>query len=278
MSYGYGGALAASGTLLFKRTALLSQDMMVRAHAMCLILYGCRLCTFLLYRELSIPRFREFRDKIERAASERGGRMKRLPFILLCSLLYLGLAAPAMLTLRAVQMGSTLAGESRWRAVFGGCLTLMYIGWALAAGGDAYKSIGKLLRGNDALITGGPFALLRHPNYTGEQLLWTANFAAGVIATLSLWPTLQTMAWRSIAQTVGWLSASAIGVMGIILVLMQATRGLEKRQAHKHGNDAAYACWVARTWGGFALPAKEGSGPESGAAGSKANTVASPPG
>jgi hypothetical protein len=34
-------------------------------HAACLCAYGLRLGLFLLYRETSIPRFREFREKIE---------------------------------------------------------------------------------------------------------------------------------------------------------------------------------------------------------------------
>ena len=38
---------------------------MAALHAACLCAYGLRLGLFLLYRELCIKRFREFRDKIE---------------------------------------------------------------------------------------------------------------------------------------------------------------------------------------------------------------------
>jgi hypothetical protein len=49
----------------------------------------------------SIKRFREFREKIEERATERGSRLTRTPFVLGCSLLYLGLAAPLMVCIYA---------------------------------------------------------------------------------------------------------------------------------------------------------------------------------
>jgi len=42
-----------------------AQTQVAALHAACLCAYGLRLGLFLLYRETSIPRFREFREKIE---------------------------------------------------------------------------------------------------------------------------------------------------------------------------------------------------------------------
>merc|ERR1711972_605752 len=88
--------------------------------------------------------------------------------------------------------------------------------------------------------------------YTGEQLLWTANFAAGVVAALAEGPRI-----RSVSMA-GWFVASLLGVMGINFVLMQATGGLQARQALAYAGNPRYDTWVSRTWGGFALVRSRG--------------------
>jgi len=178
VSYGYGLAMALSGAwLLFAETRALSWA--VALHVACLCIYGVRLSVFLLYRELCIPRFQEFRNRIEQRSKDRGTRLKRFPFLFCCGLLYLGLAAPASLAVAAADS----VGKS---ALYQGAVALMYIGWFVAALADTWKSVAKSTQGQDALVTGGPFALLRHPNYTGEQLMWTASFVAGCCACASL--------------------------------------------------------------------------------------------
>ena len=63
VSYGYGGAIAASGLLALQSVP--PSSTLAIFHAILHITYGIRLCLFLLYRELSIPSFREMRNKIE---------------------------------------------------------------------------------------------------------------------------------------------------------------------------------------------------------------------
>ena len=60
VSYAYGFAMAAAGVMHLSNPSPLAV-----AHAAGLLAYGSRLNLFLLYRELAIPRFREFREKIE---------------------------------------------------------------------------------------------------------------------------------------------------------------------------------------------------------------------
>jgi len=217
-----------------------------------LVLYGARLCLFLLYRE-RIPFFQKLREKIEERATSQGGRLNRLPFVLSCSLLYLGLVAPVALAALAGQRLSVAGCPVA--LLFRGCMVAMYAGWVINAAGDAWKSVRKAVKGDAALVTGGPFSLLRHPNYTGEQLMWTANFAAGLAA----WLSLQREGLR--AGPLGWLALSALGYAGIMFVLMQATRSLERRHREKYGSDSAYGEWVSRTWAGLALPDSSASQP-----------------
>ena len=60
VSYAYGFAMAAAGAM-----HLANPSPLATAHAAVVLAYGARLNLFLLYRELAIPRFRAFREKIE---------------------------------------------------------------------------------------------------------------------------------------------------------------------------------------------------------------------
>ena len=239
VSYGYGLATAFSGALLFAGNL----PMPVALHAGCLCFYGVRLSLFLLYRELCIARFREFRDRIEQRSRDSGSRWSRVPFLSACAVLYLGLAAPVAMATAAPSVERFLAYKIAVGLMCSGCL--------LAALGDFWKSLAKAKRGEDALVTGGPFAIFRHPNYTGEQLLWTASFAAGLMAFAAYPSALK-------ALKALWLPTcvASLGYLGIFFVLMQATRGLEQRQMKNYGGGQAFESWRSRTWGGFSLSQK----------------------
>ena len=109
-----------------------------------------------------------------------------------------------------------------WAVGLGG----MGLGLATAALGDLQKTLAKKKNGAKPLVTTGLFSLLRHPNYTGEQLLWSTSFAIGTVCAL---------AGPSSASSLSWLCASFCGCLGINGVLMQATSGLEARQAGQYG-------------------------------------------
>ena len=221
VSYGYGGAIALSALLTLGADGGLSA--LASTHALAMVFYGVRLCLFLLYRELILPE--KYNQMLSRDATLKE-RLKRAPVIVGCSLLYFCMAAPLRVTALAAA-----APQSATTAV-----KLAFAGFGLAAVGDAYKSIVKKRKGADYLVTGGPFAVLRHPNYTGELFGWTASTAAALLAGGASAP---------------WLVAVALGWVGILFVLAgEATAGLEKKQKEKYGGDARYEAWVKRTWAG----------------------------
>jgi len=128
---------------------------------------------------------------------------------------------------------------------------LAYAGFGLAALGDTWKSFVKATRG-DVLVTSGPFKFLRHPNYTGEMLGWTASFAAAVLAAAKSRGGLKAHA--------AWLAVSAVGTLGIYGVLAgEAVLGLEKAQRAKYGGTPEYEAWVSTSWAGPSLPAPKSS-------------------
>ena len=88
----------------------------------------------------------------------------------------------------------------------------------------------------------GPYKFFRHPNYTGEQILWTANMLSAFVAALGAGST------RLVAGT---LVASVVGWLGIMFVLGKATANLEAKQAKRF---EAFQKWRASAWGGICLP------------------------
>ena len=231
VSYAYGFATALMGALVLRAGPPTAVATM---HAAALVAYGTRLNAFLLWRELSVARFREFREKIEARTVAAGGRLKRTPFILSCALLYACMAAPILVSARAVAPG--LATAALVAAAWAGLL--------LAAIGDLTKSWVKARRGPDALVTSGVFRLFRHPNYTGEQILWTANLLAGFAAAASGGAAARR-------ASLGWLGASVVGWAGIMFVLAQATANLEKKQEERMIGE--FERWKKGSWGGVSL-------------------------
>jgi steroid 5-alpha reductase family enzyme len=221
------------------------------------IIYGVRLCLFLSYRELKIPRFREMREKIEEQAP-RGGRLARAPFILQCGLLYLWMSCPlfVLATLPAEKFLSPLASvtaAATSASLQGFCsaivpllLSVAGLGLALQIVGDTHKLLAKRAD-PDRLVTSGLFRFLRHPNYTGEHVLWGASSLAGISAVFGAPDATAVM-----STSVRWalLAGCLLGYVGIGFVLTMAATGLEKRQAMKYSRDPSYAAWQTNSWAG----------------------------
>ena len=236
VSYGYGAAMAAAGVLTLRSNV----GMLAAAHASALCFYGVRLVGFLLWRELCLP---ESVHQMKRRDATLGARLKRTPVVVGCSALYFCMAAPLRVTARAAPTLGPAATAATAVAI-----ALAFAGFGVAAAGDLWKSVVKARRGPGHLVTSGPFARLRHPNYTGECFGWTASFGAAVVAACG-----GSGGGRAAA---GWLAASAIGWVGILFVLAgEATAGLEKKQQETYGGTAEYDAWVKRSWAGPMVPA-----------------------
>jgi steroid 5-alpha reductase family enzyme len=236
VSYAYGTSVAVVAYAVLRAVggwnALASS--VAAWHALALVFYGVRLDLFLLLRELFVPHFRKVRDRIEERTKSKGNRLSRTPFLLSCALLYACLAGPLLVTARKDSVSKIL-------------VACTWAGFLLAAIGDLQKTVQKARRGEDALITGGIFKVLRHPNYTGEVLGWTASCLVTVVAAMTS---------CSRAQYVPALIASVLGWAGIIAVLARATNGLERRQKEKYGDQDEYKKWIEGSWAGITLQKK----------------------
>ena len=233
VSYAYGGATAIFGTLLLRA----APNTLAAAHAAAIMFYGIRLNLFLLWRELSVERFRTFREKVEEKAVAAGSRVARTPFVLSCSLLYYCMCAPLLVTNAAaavvLPIGVTWALKSLVASAWAGLL--------IAAWGDLHKSWVKARQGSETLVMSGPYKFFRHPNYTGEQILWTANMLTAFVAAIGA-GSARIFAGTLVASVVGWL--------GIMFVLGKATANLEAKQAKRFQE---FVSWKRGSWSGFAL-------------------------
>lgn len=268
VSYGYGLSVASVAWLVLRQLAgATTTTAAAYWHAAALVFYGVRLCLFLFYRERCIPRFRDMRERIE---ERRGGKQQtksgdneddetaiptktknrflaRTPFVVGCSALYACMAAPLFVTAAVSVSAGSSSSSSTAAAALSVCVALTWAGFVLAALGDFQKSIIKAIKGQDALVKGGVYALLRHPNYTGEAFGWTASFLASVVAAVPNWKS----------SFIGPLVASFFGWVGIVGVLAMAATGLEKRQKEKYATDSEYVEWTRRSWAGPTLPGKK---------------------
>ena len=85
-----------------------------------------------------------------------------------------------------------------------------------------------------------------------QILLWTSSFVLALATAASS----GVLAVGLAPAQLGWLVLSAIGMVGITFVLMQAATGLEKKQKNKYGESAEYKDWVSKTWPGPVFAAK----------------------
>ncbi len=159
-----------------------------------------------------------------------------------CAALYLGLAAPIVLTARFAAGASP---ASVWVAK--AALVAMLVGGVVEALGDAQKSFFKA-KDPSAFVDKGLYAFLRHPNYTAEQLLWAGSFVTGV-----------AVAWSRLTEVSAWPWAlgALLGLAGIQFVLVMATTRLDARQAEMYGASESYRSYLKSSWGGFLIAMKK---------------------
>ena len=279
VSYGYGLATALFGALMLHAGQGLGSLALWHASAICF--YGIRLSVFLLWREMNVARFRDFREKIEARAVQRGGRLMRAPFVLSCSLLYYAMCTP-LLAVHAALASGALA--SAWGASIA-LRALVGVSWAgllLAAWGDLHKSYVKAKLGAETLVMTGPYARFRHPNYTGEQMLWTANMLTSIVSAAAICGATGASAAASAAVSNAAASTAAasaaasaaaasavagcaaaarrvgislLGWLGIMYVLANATASLEAKQEERL---RAVERWRAGSWRGISLGTRRG--------------------
>jgi len=232
VSYGYGASMLLSGLLqLLAFRGTIQASLSLQLHSALYIFYGVRLCLFLLHREIRFPV--EIHQMTRRDAS-LSERLKRLPVIIGCSVLYFCMAAGPMRSLALADPKSNILTL--------GTLSVGFAGFLLAAVGDWYKAKTKARDGPQKLVTTGPFRYFRHPNYTGEMIGWTCLCVLLPMMSIG----------GNIRRVIPWLAASVVGWAGMVFAVLigEATVGLEKKQKEKYGGTPEYEEWIKSSWSG----------------------------
>eukprot|EP00640_Fibrocapsa_japonica_P006985 CAMPEP_0113940630 /NCGR_PEP_ID=MMETSP1339-20121228/6725_1 /TAXON_ID=94617 /ORGANISM="Fibrocapsa japonica" /LENGTH=169 /DNA_ID=CAMNT_0000944525 /DNA_START=301 /DNA_END=807 /DNA_ORIENTATION=+ /assembly_acc=CAM_ASM_000762 len=168
-----------------------------------------------------------------------GKILTRTPQLLSCALLYACMGMPLFFTANA---GALLNNSIAVKL----CVILTWLGFIGGALGDFTKTIvkGRAEDSENKLVTEGIFKFLRHPNYSGEQLGWSANFVAALSAILTVVRQGNvTSVYGSKIKITAGLGMSLLGLVGIMFVLMRATTVLEQRQKEKYGENKSYGDW-----------------------------------
>ena len=188
---------------------------------MCLTLavYGCRLGTYCLSRELkSLSYQKQLPDLTKTSRPMTFG--PKLSIWLSVSLLYVMEVSPV-----AFRMDGGI--ENLWQWIG---LIIMISGVALESASDAQKSAAKKKNPNRFVDT-GLFRIVRCPNYLGEVTVWTGCFLGG-IGAYQMW-------WQ-------WVIAG-LGYVSIAYIMFGGARRLELRQNRNYGNDPEYQAYVKKT-------------------------------
>lgn len=226
LSIGYGFAIAG-GSVAVLVMALASGTsaplFILVAECALFVIYGSRLSSFLLRRELKNATFR----KTDIAKSTLGNDQKKMPFFVL---LVIWIFVAALYTAQLSPMLFRAVNNS-------GDVVLPVIAMVISLGGiilegkaDREKSRQKKKR-PDMVATEGLYRIVRCPNYLGEIIFWTGVFIGG-ITTYS---------------TPGeWITA-VIAYIAIVYIMFNGAQRLEKRQMERYEGNREYNDYADRT-------------------------------
>jgi steroid 5-alpha reductase family enzyme len=220
LGYGYGiAAIALTLGVLFW-SAL---TWYMGALLLVLFLYGVRLATYLLVRELKHPAY------VKTVSFDQVNNEDRSPFVLCmiwfsCVILYICQTFPVTAHLDALAHGAV--PNPVW--AYAG-LGLAVIGFLLETVADWQKNAAKKTDPKRWVDT-GVYRWVRCPNYLGEVLLWMGVLVSGIPAFCTWWH---------------WTLA-LLGFLGITYVMFSGARRLELRQDHNYGDNPDYQAYKKR--------------------------------
>ena len=182
--------------------------------ALMVILWGIRLGGFLFYRIQKMGRDERF----DTFRCNAGGFLK---FWILQSLSISIIVLPVLFGLLSPQIEVNIFA-----------LLLWLIGWVMQSIADWQKFTFRNNHLPTSFISTGLYKYIRHPNYSGEILIWLSIFWY-VSSVLSGWQ------WLSVISPI-WIITLLVGISGIPLI--------EITNRKKYAGNTAFEQYVERTW------------------------------
>jgi len=220
IGYGYGITALAAALLIMYKDVVTWPTLVL---CVLLVVFGCRLGTYLLVREHKAAAYRKI--LYDPSLQQKRPLGVVLMVWLFCALLYVLQVSPVAFRLVNTAAGAEVSDLWAWIGA-----AVIFCGMLLEALGDAQKSAAKK-RNPKRFVDTGLYRIVRCPNYLGEVVIWTGALLSGIGAGLSVWQ---------------WVVA-AIGYAGIMYVMFSGARRLELRQNEVYGSDPEYQAYVRRT-------------------------------
>ena len=220
LGYGYGVTALAVALLVMFRETLTWPTV-----ALCalLIVFGCRLGTYLLVRERKAAAYRKILYDPSLQKKKPIGVI--LTVWVFCALLYVLQVSPVAFRMMNADKGEEV--NDLWAWIGAG---FMACGILLEALSDMQKSSAKK-KNPKRFVDSGLYRVVRCPNYLGEVVIWTGALVSGIGAGLAVWH---------------WVIV-ALGYIGIVYVMFSGARRLELRQDEVYGRDPEYQAYKKRT-------------------------------
>ena len=220
LGYGYGvTALAVAMLVMFHSTLTWP----VVALCALLVIFGCRLGTYLFIRERKAAAYRKILYDPSLQQKKPAGVV--VTVWLFCAILYVLQVSPVYF--RMQNMADGVEASALWAWIGS---AVIVCGILLEAMSDAQKSAAKK-RNAKRFVDTGLYRIVRCPNYLGEVVIWTGVLLSGIGAGMCWWQ---------------WLLA-ALGYAGIVYVMFSGARRLELRQNEVYGADPEYQAYVKKT-------------------------------
>ncbi len=224
--FGLGLALILFTSCSFSFTGITGNGFVNYILATILILYGIRLSSFLIYREMKSASYRKTMENVS------GKEEKTMPFFvkatiwLSVSILYVMQTYPVIF-----RIGSSLPsdGTSSVTPLIGAFIAVC--GLVIETLADLQKNKAKKLNPH-SFVSSGLYSYVRCPNYMGEILFWSGIFVSGCDIFASDWAA--------------WL-ISICGYLLIVYVMVSGAKRLELRQKKSYGNDEKYLEYIKKT-------------------------------
>lgn len=218
ISIGYGTAISLIGVDLL---VIFGSSLTVGTALQCvlLVVYGCRLAGYLIYRDVKTAYNRRMKGEVK--SNEGVSPVAKVGIWVSASVLYVLQTSPVLFRLEVTRGTDVLS-------IVG--LVISTAGLVLETTADLQKNRAKKANPKRFVDT-GLFRLVRCPNYFGEMVFWTGVFVSG----LSVY-----------ANTVQWVCA-LLGYLGIIYVMFGGARRLEIRQDKNYGDDPEYQRYKSTT-------------------------------
>jgi len=223
LSIGYAfsvtGLVIAIGIMHYSELTLLSIMMVA---VMCI--YSLRLGIFITRREFGNKNYKKVLDA---AAGEIAGRKKIPIFVSVMIWIFVAGLYYAQVSPLFFRMTNGLSKKDPVIFIIG--IAIAVIGLVLQTKADSQKDAAKKINPKRFCDT-GLYKMVRCPNYFGEILVWTGMFVGSITCL----------------QGAGQITIAILGYVGIVYVMFNGARRLEKRQNASYGEDPEYQAYVKK--------------------------------